>query len=179
MPIHYCDVPIRQLLCNQSAYEIIDATGKKLFENWNMDEFEKWIIRDDYSIFLQPDENKIKLLSELEQLDKTMPFLKFGEEGQHYGYELFLSPPPYWASRGAPFFWCYTARCFTYDKLPLSVEALTDKYMSIVNEFNIPFGKDEYIFIDKFSAGGMSSGMVGGLFAKTALETLIHRVKKY
>lgn len=63
MPIHYCDVPIRQLLCNQSACEIIDATGKKLFENWNMDEFEKWIIRDDYSIFLQPDENKIKLLS--------------------------------------------------------------------------------------------------------------------
>jgi len=43
----------------------------------------------------------------------------------------------------------------------------------------IPFGKDEYVFIKRFAAGGMSSGMVGGLFVQEALDKLIYRLKKY
>ena len=112
-------------------------------------------------------------------LDETMPFLKFGEKGQHYAYELFLSPPLHWASRGAPFFWAYTARQFTYDNLPMDEVEFVGKYKKIVNELNIPYGQDEYVYIEKFAAGGMSSGMVGGIFVKDALDVLCCRLRKY
>ena len=108
-----------------------------------------------------------------------MPFLKFGEQGQHYAYELFLSPPDRWCSRGAPFFWAYVARQFTFDKLPMAEDAFRSKYMSIVNVLGIPFGTEEYVFIKRFAAGGMSSGMVGGLFVQEALDKLLYRLKKY
>ena len=119
------------------------------------------------------------IVGALVALDETMPFLKFGEKGQHYAYELFLSPPPHWASRGAPFFWAYTARQFTYDKLPMDEAEFVKKYKKIVAELDIPYGRDEYVYIDKFAAGGMSSGMVGGIFVKDALDVLCYRLRKY
>ena len=70
-------------------------------------------------------------------LDETMPFLRFREEGQHYGYELFLSPPKHWGSRGAPLWWAYAARKFTYDKLPMDEQFFYEKYKSIVQEFGM------------------------------------------
>lgn len=51
--------------------------------------------------------------------------------------------------------------------------------MSIVKVLGIPFGTEEYVFIKRFAAGGMSSGMVGGLFVEEALNKLLYRLKKY
>ena len=75
--------------------------------------------------------------------------------------------------------WEYTARQFTYDNLPMSVEEFREKYIAIVNDFDIPFGIDEYVYIEKFAAGGMSSGVVGGKFVEDALELLCKRLRKY
>ena len=78
-------------------------------------------------------------IEQLQQLlgHRKMPFLRFREEGQHYGYELFLSPPKHWGSRGAPLWWAYAARKFTYDKLPMDEQFFYEKYKSIVQEFGM------------------------------------------
>lgn len=179
MPVLYENVPYNQLLCNQRAYDIIDAAGKSYFPNWDMNEFEKAILGMGSTGFICNEKDHRAVTGALAELDKTMPFLKFGENGQHYAYELFLSPPGSWCSRGAPFFWAYTARLFTDDKLPMNEADFIEKYKSIVKWFDIPFGRDEYVYIEQFAAGGMSSGVVGGMFVKQALQTLCYRLKKY
>lgn len=179
MPVPYEKIPYNQLLCNQRAYDIIDKSGRTHFPNWDMQEFEKAIIGMGSTGFICNEKDHKAVMGALAELDRTMPFLKFGEDGQHYAYELFLSPPQSWASRGAPFFWTYTARRFTDDKLPMSKEVFAEKYKTIVEGLHIPFGKDEYVYIEKFAAGGMSSGMVGGIFVEQALQTLCYRLEKY
>jgi len=76
-------------------------------------------------------------------------------------------------------FWSYMARKFSHDKLPVSEESFREKYKNITADLHIPFGEDKHVFIAQFSAGGMSSGVVGGIFVKEALNTLCYRLKKY
>jgi len=179
MPTPYKKIPYNQLLCNQRAYDIIDKAGKAYFPNWDVNEFEKDIIAMEGMGFIRNEQDHNAVMGALNELDRSMPFLKFGEDGQHYAYELFLSPPDSWGSRGAPFFWVYAARQFTEDKLPMNEADFTEKYKRIVEQFGIPFGKDEYVYIEQFAAGGMSSGVVGGLFVEQALQTLCYRLRKY
>ena len=179
MPIQYKTLPYSQLLCHQGAYDIINQTGKGQFDNWDMIEFERITLGMGSSGFFCNTTEHNAVLEGLSYLDENMPFLRFGEVGQHYAYELFLSPPENWGSRGAPFFWAYVARQFTYDKLPMDENVFVEKYRGIVEELNIPYGREEYVYIERFAAGGMSSGMVGGIFVKDALETLCNRLKKY
>ena len=115
----------------------------------------------------------------LRKLDAQMPFLRFGEEGTHHAYELFLSEPPFWGGRGAPLFWAYAAREFTMDALPMDPRLLMQKYLAIAYEFGIPYGVDEYVYVERFAAGGMSSGHVGGAFIEKSLQTLLYRLPLY
>ena len=179
MPVPYSKVPIEQLMRHEVAYNLIDAIGKNSFENWSIDQFEKNIVAyaDNTMHLTRQDINLLK--NGLSELDHEMPFLKFGEEGQHYAYELFMSNPNNWGSRGAPFFWNYVARKMTYIKLPADRDTIKDIYMDAVKEFDIPFGKDDWVYIERFAAGGMSSGVVDGLFAKEALDTILRRLEKY
>lgn len=178
MPVSYSKVPMEQLMRHEGAYKLIDEIGKQRFENWDVVSFEKLIVADDNQLHLAyKDVENIK--TELSKLDAEMPFLKFGEKGQHYAYELFLSDPPSWGSRGAPFFWNYVARSMTYTKLPADKKVIKEIYMTAVNEFGIPFGKDEWVYIEQFAAGGMSSGVVDGIFTKDGLETILKRLERY
>lgn len=179
MPIPYENIPYQQLLCNQRVYELIDKAGCAYFSNWNMNEFEKAILGMGSTGYICNEQDHKAVMGALAELEVKMPFLKFGEDGQHYAYELFLSPPNSWGSRGAPFFWAYTARQFTDDKLPMSQERFAKKYKEIVEHLHIPFGRDGYVYIEQFAAGGMSSGMVGGLFVEQALQILCKRLQKY
>lgn len=179
MPIPYEKIPYNQLLCNQRAYNIIDEAGSAYFPNWDITEFEKAILGMGSTGFICNEKDHLAVMGTLNELDRSMPFLKFGEDGQHYAYELFLSPPNSWSSRGDPFFWTYTARQFTDDKLPMSKKDFIKKYRKIVEQLSIPFGRDEYVYIEQFAAGGMSSGVVDGLFVEQALQTLCHRLEKY
>jgi hypothetical protein len=115
----------------------------------------------------------------LDGLDERRPFLRFKEQGQHYANELFLSQPCNWASRGAPFFWVHMARHFSSDKLPMSGDGLRRKYLHEVERLGIPYGVDEYVHIPQFAHGGMSSGMVGGMFVANALDVLLRRNDLY
>lgn len=179
MPVSFTKIPFPQLLCHQGAYEIIDAYGRENFEGWDIVEFEKSILGCGSIKFVHNLRDANVLCAPLAVLDKTMPFLKFGEPGQHYAYELFLSSPDHWDTRGTPLFWAYAARQFTFDPLPMSEEAFTKKYKAIAASFGIPYGKEEYAYIKRFAAGGMSSGMVGGRFVEEALPLLLHRLRKY
>lgn len=179
MPILYETIPYEQLLCHQAAYDLIDLAGRERFENWDILEFEKSTLGVGSIRYIRTKEDHQAIVSSLKSLNRTMPFLEYGEAGQHYAYELFLSPPDNWGSRGAPFFWAYVARQFTFDKLPMSEVAFEEKYIGIVKVLGIPFGVEERVYIKRFAAGGMSSGMVGGRFAEKALATLLCRLKKY
>lgn len=179
MPVSYETIPFEQLLGHQAAYDLIDDAGRDRFEDWDILEFEKSTLGAGSTVYIRNDEDHKAIVERLKPLNDAMPFLKCGELGQHYAYELFLSPPENWVSRGAPFFWAYVARQFTFDKLPMTETEFKEKYMTIVKALGVPFGKEEYVHIKRFAAGGMSSGMVGGLFVQEALGTLLRRLKKY
>jgi hypothetical protein len=119
------------------------------------------------------------VISGLSVLDKSMPFLKFGEKGQHYAYELFLSFPETWGTRGDPFFWTFMARQFTFDILPMSEQAFNQKFKAIIKMLDVPYGGESCTYVPQFDAGGMSRGMVSGAFVKRAHEILIRRLRKY
>lgn len=179
MPIPYRKLSIDQLLCHDGAYKLMDIAGHLRFENWNIQQFEKGYLGCEGIQYIRNDEDTQALLLPLATLDMMMPLLRYNEDGQHYAYELFLSIPDHWGARGDPFFWTYTSRRFTYDHLPMSSEAFSRKYMSIVQELNIPYGTNDSVYIDMFAAGGMTNGQVSGIFAKEAHEFLLTRLKKY
>lgn len=182
MPVSFREVPLEKLILHDAAYQLINISGHLRYADWDISEFEKGLIGCDGSHYFSSDEEKYELLKPLIVLDYEMPFLRFGEAGQHRAYELFLSRPKQWHTRGGPFFWAYAARQFTYDKLPMSERDFTRKYMSVVEELGIPYGKtgkEGGVYIERFAAGGISSGVVTGEFVAEAHQLLLHRLKKY
>lgn len=179
MPIPYDKLTYNDILHNQAAYEHFDKAGRGLFADWDIIGFEKAVLGCENNHYLFMAEQIMKAPNLFGDLDKTMPFLRFKEKGQHYGYELFLSPPKNWGSRGAPLWWAYAARQFTYDKLPMDEQFFFKKYKSILQEFGMKFYGNRYVYIERFAAGGMSSGMVGEEFVRQAWYELILRNRLY
>ena len=179
MPAKFSTVPIGQIMCHQAAYDLIAQWGPEIYESWDLIDFEKEAVSFECERYARDERRFAELLDKLSALDEAMPFLKFGERGTHHGYELFLSQPCGWGSRGAPLFWTYAARAFTYDVLPMDEDALKSKYLEIAQSFGIPLSGEEYVHIERFASGGMSSGMVGGDFVHESLQTLLRRNKLY
>lgn len=179
MPIPYDKLTYNDILHNQAAYERFDKAGKELFSDWDIIGFEKAALGcgDNHYLFMAEQIKKVPHL--FGDLDKTMPFLRFREKGQHYGYELFLSPPKNWGSRGAPLWWAYAARKFTYDKLPMDEQFFYEKYKSIVQEFGMRIYSNHLVYIERFAAGGMSSGVVGEEFVRQGWYELRRRNRLY
>lgn len=180
MSISYTKLESRVLLHNQLSYDAIVRVGSSCQAGWKIEDVEPDAIFDGFrgELFLEP-RASTDLERELAVLDRTFPFLRFGEEGRHFAYELFLSPPDYWGSRGAPFFWAYAARQFTFDELPMPKAKLERKYRAIVDALGISFGVGDYFYVEQFARGGMSSGMVGGRFVKDGLKILKKRLELY
>ena len=168
-----------KLFHHQGAYERIDAVGKKLHPDWDIIEFEKSLFGAYGNHFFERGKDNV-LKRDLSELDTIMPFLKFGAPGQHYAYELFLSQPHGWGSRGMPFLCAYMARQFTYDKLPMPVEAIIEKVKHILHSLGIDETRDECVYIKRFDSGGMSRGLVNGkYFWENFLPVIIRRSKLY
>lgn len=179
MPVLYENLTYNDILHHQAAYECFDRAGKEMFEDWDIIGFEKAILgcRDDHYLYMA---EQIKKTHDLYgELDEKMPFLKFRENGPHYAYELFLSPPKFWGSRGAPLYWAYVARMFTYDKLPMAEDLLYEKYLSIAKSFGINIRYQESCYIERFAAGGMSSGIVTSEFVRKGWQTIRNRNRRY
>lgn len=179
MPIPYEKLQLKDILCHQATYEYFDDCGKNLFDEWDIQGLEKAVLGRGDNHFLYMAEKIRETPTLYHELSETMPFLKFNESGQHYGYELFFSDPPFWGSRVAPLLWAYAARQFTYDKLPMDKALLKEKYLYIVADFHMPTDGDEYVYIERFAAGGMSSVVVGSRFIRESLSILLKRNMKY
>lgn len=175
MPVKFEKIPIWQIMRHQAAYDLIAQNGPGIYREWNLIDFEKESVSFGGAAYAHDEIRFNELRSCLSVLNRTMPFLKFGEKGAHYAYELFLSDPSNWYSRGAPLFWAYASRAFTYDELPMEPSLLKRKYLEIARSFGIPLSDDSYVYIDRFASGGMSSGLVGGLFIEESLKTLLRR----
>ena len=179
MPIPYEKLDFQKLFHHQGAYDRIDAVGMTLHPEWDIIEFEKTLFGAEGRHFFQPGHDDV-LKSELPNLNDVMPFLKFGESGQHYGYELFLSPPPGWGTRAMPFLWAYMARQFTYDKLPMPAEAIIEKVRNILHSLGIDESSEECIYIKRFDSGGMSRGQIYGKhFWDHLLPVILRRSNLY
>lgn len=179
MPVPFEKLTYTDILHHQSAYDCFDEVGKSLFQEWDIVGFEKAVLGCGDNHFLYMAE-KIKETPNLfGELNTTMPFLRFREEGQHYGYELFLSPPPYWGSRGAPLWWAYVARKLTKYTLPMDEQELFDLYNEAAKEFGINMKYDEHYYIKRFAAGGMSSGVVTGEFVRKGWYVIRDRNRLY
>lgn len=179
MPIPYEKLTYNDILHHKEAYDCFNRAGKELFSEWDIVGFEKAVLGCGDSHFLYMAE-KIKETPNLYgELNKKMPFLRFREEGQHFGYELFLSPPPFWGSRGAPLWWAYVARKLTSYALPMDEQELFDVYSDTAKEFGINMKYDEPYYIKRFAAGGMSSGVVTGEFVRKGWYVIRDRNRLY
>ena len=179
MPIPFEKLTYTDILHHQLAYGCFDEVGKSLFQEWDIVGFEKAVLGCGDNHFLYMAE-KIKETPNLYgELNTTMPFLRFREEGQHYGYELFLSPPPFWGSRGAPLWWAYVSRKLTKYTLPMDEQDLFDLYNEAAKEFGINMKYDDHYYIERFAAGGMSSGVVTGEFVRKGWYVIRDRNRLY
>lgn len=180
MSVARIKLSLKELLYEKETYEILEDTAMHLYNDFSMGQLEGAVLGGgEYCPGIENNELISKARMRLDGLDKRKPFLKFGEPGQHYANELFLSQPCNWGSRGAPFFWAYMARIFSYDELPLSADVFRKKYMLELEKLGIPYGVYEYVHISLFAHGGMSSGMVGGMFVANALDVLLQRLELY
>ena len=168
-----------KLFLHQGAYERIDAVGKTLHPEWDIIEFEKSLFGAGGKHFFERGKDDV-LKARLFELDSVMPFLKFEAPGQHYGYELFLSPSPVLGTRATPFLWAYIARQFTYDKLPMSTDDIIRKFRDILHSLGIDETREEHIYIKRFDSGGMSRGLISGKNAwERFLPVILRRNKLY
>lgn len=182
MPIPRKKLKIEILLHEHASYEILKKAGESNFADWTIDKLEGHCFGNDYGPNRQYSAETLIPLAEdyLNDLDVKKPFLRFGETGQHYANELFLSEPGFWGSRGAPFAWIELARAFSNDKLPMDKSDFIEKFNRLFKELTgIEVGTDEYVYVEKYAHGGMSSGRVGGVFALESLNVLLRRIDKY
>lgn len=144
MSISYTDLPFRELLHHQGAYDRINETGQKLIADWDMVRFERTVLGSEMPFYSTEHESKLK--ESLQDLDIQMPFVLYRDPGTHYGYELFLVPQQDLGYQ-CPMFWAYLARAFTYDTLPMDEAYFEEKYKSICSEFgvNIKYYSRNYV----------------------------------
>lgn len=179
MPVRFEKLKYEDILCHQKAYDCFNTAGRWLFEDWDMVGFEKAVLCDVDPRYLQMAE-KISSVPELYgDLNEKMPFLRFREEGQHYGYELFLVPPPYWGSPNACLWWAYAARKFTFEKLPMSERLLYEKYKAIAAEFGLNMRGYDHAYVQRFAVGEFDLGRICEDFIQQGWYTVRHRNRLY
>lgn len=100
MPVARVRLSFKELLYERETYEILEDTAMHLYNNFSMGQLESAVLGGgEYCPGVEDNEliNKAKI--RLDGWDKQKPFLKFGEPGQHYANELFLSHPCNWGFR--------------------------------------------------------------------------------
>lgn len=175
MTIRRVTLRLRELMFEQESYDILFNCHRELFAFFNVHKFEKYLL--DKSPSPMSELNLIiEVKDKLNELDIKKPLIRPNESGNHYGFELFYNCP---FIREAPFFWTYMARNFSNDLLPLSQHELISKYLTLISELNIPFGKDESIYLEQFDHGEANKGIISGQIAEKGLDYLLARAKEF
>lgn len=179
MPIPYEKLTYNDILHHKAAYDRFDMVGKALFADWDIIGFEKAVLGfgDEHYLYMA---DKIKETPNLYgDLDTKMPILRFLEEGQHYAYELFITPPTCWGSEGTPLWWAYASRKLSAYTLPVDEETLFEAYNSVAKEFGIKINSGKPYYIERFDAGGLNAGIVSGDFVRSGWYTIRDRNQLY
>lgn len=178
MPIPRVTLRLRQLMHEQDSYDILLECHHNLFVSFNEHKFERFLL--DESPNPMTELNLILAIkNELYKLDSIKPLLSMSEKGVHYAYELFIKKPCEWIGEGCQYLWAYISRQFSNIVLPISQNELISKYLTILSEFNVPYGIDETVNIPEFAHNGEDSGEICGLFTQQALDVLLERLKDY
>ena len=184
MPIPRKYVPVKDLMKEEKAAQILlNACAKAYGLETYPKQYEGELYCSEKTLekeFSFSDDITRSLYEQLDRLDQNQPFLKFGEEGIHYGFELFLSDPiDGWGSRGNQTFWMQCARKFSDEILPMTEDEIRQKYQAIVNSYGFRFDERGNCFSEELNYGGMSGGEITKLGLEGFLGNLIHRNKKY
>lgn len=177
MAISFCDMDFKYLLRNQATYARLNDAGKRLFPDWDMERFEKYLYGLGEYRYLENVQTSV-LKSSVKVLDEAMPYLFYGEEGQHYGYELFMINPNFRKDFN-PLFWAYMARKFTFEKLPMDEEYLIERYIQGCLELGIKFHSYGETVVKSFSAGYHGTDIISGRLVHDVLYTIKRRNKAF
>jgi hypothetical protein len=93
--------------------------------------------------------------------------------------EIFIKRPSYWGLRGDSYLWGDLEEYFSSIYLPLTEEEfLSMFYTAFQTLTGRAFKTEEIIHVEKYSHGGMSSGMISPEFWRdTALPKLTERLR--
>ena len=97
-----------------------------------------------------------------------------------YVSEIFDEAPHSWGLRGDPYFWDDLKQHFADTKLPYSVNAFVEEINSFFEKTTgEKLTKECQVYVEKYSHGGMSSGLVSGSFwIEQAIPLLLKRLEK-
>lgn len=153
MPLSYKSFNIYQLLCHRETYELIDAACKTAIPNWDISRFEREIHSELLDMTSTIDTVMDLVSAKLDELDKQHPLLRYLEQGQHVGAELFLTvPAPQFDCSAYYILWAIIAREFSSEPLPMDEAELRRRYVSIVKSYGINIEKNTVYAIDALKA---------------------------
>jgi len=94
--------------------------------------------------------------------------------------KIFEKLPKQWGLRGDPYLWDDLKEYFSHSTIPFSEESFRNEIYSMFENFTgSKIESKEYIHIQRYSHGGMSSGMIDPEFwLNTALPLLIERFNR-
>lgn len=163
MPLSYKSFNIYQLLCHRRTYELIDDVCKAGIPNWNISRFEREIHSELLDMGSTIDTVMELVSAKLDELDRQYPLLRYLEQGQHVGDELFLTvPDPQFDYSAYYILWAIIAREFSGELLPMDETELRKKFVSIVKGYGINYenGKNYEVDALKINDGWHLDGLV-------------------
>lgn len=94
--------------------------------------------------------------------------------------KIFEKLPRQWGLRGDPYLWDDFKKHFSHTTIPFSEESFCNEMYSMFEKFTgSKMDSKEYIHMEQYSHGGMSSGMIDPEFwLNTALPLLIERFNR-
>lgn len=176
MPIDRKLLRLHELMYEQDTYDVLLESHKNMFVFFSMDKFEANVLSRDSNPMIEL--NMVTMIKkELNEINDRKPLLSPNESGKHYVFELFLEDPSEWITEGSRYLWAYLSRSFSNDLLPMKENDFIYKYLKLIGDLDIPYGKDETVFVKKFSHFDSNDGEISGVFTTKALDTLLSRLK--
>ena len=100
---------------------------------------------------------------------------EYDRKENNHMQSIFTPPPPTWGSRGNPYFWDYLEAHIPEDITVDNLEQwIKDEHKHLTGQ---ELNKDSSVYVEQFSHGGMSSGVIcGSWWFETGIPVLKERL---
>lgn len=150
MPISYTQLSTYNLLQNNEIYNRTNEICNELFSDWSIENFERLLLGEKIQLSFSEDDVRNAINDTLLGLDKTKPFLRYLEQGKHYGYELFTNiPEPSHYETSFMKFWLYISRAFSEYVLPIDEKQFRTFYLDATEKLGIRLSNNRDYSIDR------------------------------